>query len=184
MNILHLDPMKHHEVFQKLIQTGRISAQGHIGTHLDCYTSVSEQVEYDIPAYVVDCMKGIPDTAYFQNMPSLQDKALILHTGNTETNGYGTDAYFAAKTFLSDGSLKAILDKEPLFIIIDSHGLGESGKKHISIDKACEACHCHVIENADLSSLKGAQKIRIRIIIDAENPSTGKPCQLYWDSLY
>ncbi len=145
----------------------------------DCLCA--EQAAYDIPAYVVDCLERIPDATYFQSLPSLRGKALILHTGNTEMNGYGTDSYFAAKTFLPDSSLKAILDKEPLFIIIDSHGLGESGKKHVSIDKACEAHHCHVIENADLSPLKGIQEIQVKIIIDAENPSTGKPCKLYWE---
>lgn len=103
MNSLHLDPQKKHGIFQKLIATGRISAKGHIGTHLDCYTDVPEKSEYSLSAYVADCTKGMPGAEFFENLPDMQNKVLVLHTGNTEKNGYGTDNYFKAKTFLSPG---------------------------------------------------------------------------------
>lgn len=183
MNSLHLDPQKNHEIFQKIIDIGRISAKGHIGTHLDCYTYVPEKSEYSLSAYVADCTKGMPDAEFFENLPDMQNKVLVLHTGNTEKNGYGTDNYFKAKTFLSPASLKTILAKAPLFIIIDSHGLGESGKVHVTIDKTCEQSHCHVIENADLSPLKGQKEIKVRIVTDTDMPSTGKPCKVYWENM-
>lgn len=44
MNSLHLDPQKNHEIFQKIIDTGRISAKGHIGTHLDLLHGCSRKI--------------------------------------------------------------------------------------------------------------------------------------------
>lgn len=82
---------------------------------------------------------------------TLDGKALILHTGNYEINGYGSPEYFKEETFISKGALEKIFELKPLFIIIDSHGLGQSGPTHVSIDKNCEADHCHVIDNADVS---------------------------------
>ncbi len=184
MKNLHLDPENYRDIFQKLILSGRISAKGHIGTHLDCYTSIPEYKDYEMEAVIVDCLAKMPDTQLIQKIPCLQGMALILYTRNLESNGYGTESYFNTDTFLSEDTLRAILDKHPQFIIIDSHGLGESGKKHVSIDKTCEEHHCHVIENADLSSLKDIRKIRIKISIDTDNPSTGKPCRILWNGSY
>ena len=36
-------------------QADRIGARGHVGTHLDCYTTVPEKPEYNITAMVLDC---------------------------------------------------------------------------------------------------------------------------------
>lgn len=100
-------------------------------------------------------------------------------TDNLGKNEYGTKEYFDTDTFLTEDLLQIILEKKPLFIIIDSHGIGEKGIKHITLDKICEKNKCHAIENVDLSSLKGRQSIQLKIIIDIKNQSTGKPCELY-----
>lgn len=173
---LHLDPVQNKKVFDHLIEIGKISSKGHIGTHLDCYTCAPDKPEYEISGIVLDCKDGMPDAETLAKLSTLEGKALVLHTGNHETNGYGSPEYFKKETFISKDALEKIFELKPLFVIIDSHGLGQSGPTHVSIDKNCEAHHCHVIENADLSSLKDEKGIKVRINVDIDNPSTGKPC--------
>lgn len=105
--------------------------------------------------------------------------ALLLHTANLERNEYGTDMYFSTETFLSEEVLHTILEKKPLFIIIDSHGIAEKGKRHIEFDKICEANGCHVIENVDLSCIGNQKEVQLKILININHQSTGKPCELY-----
>lgn len=160
-------------------QANKIGARGHVGTHLDCYTSIPEHFVYEIQAYILDCQTHMPQEDELQAITSLKNKALILHTGNLEHNSYGTEAYFGKDTSLTEESLRYILNQEPLFIIIDSHGIAEKGVKHITFDKLCEAHKCHVIENADLTSIRNVRNIKLKIIVDKDHPSTGKPCKLY-----
>lgn len=160
-------------------QADRVGARGHVGTHLDCYTTVPEKSEYNIAAFVLECQNEMPRLDEIQSIDTLENMALLLHTANLEKNGYGTDMYFAAETFLSEEVLRAILDKKPLFIVIDSHGIAEKGKKHIESDKICEANGCHVIENVDLSCIGNQKRIQLKILINTAHKSTGKPCELY-----
>lgn len=59
------------------------------------------------------------------HIDSLENMALVLHTGNSEKHQYGTEDYFNEATFLSEEVLNLILSKKPLFIIVDSHGIAE-----------------------------------------------------------
>lgn len=161
-------------------QADKLGARGHVGTHLDCYTTTPAKDKYSILAHIINCTEGMPTPSDMAKLPSLKDSALLLHTGNLEQNGYGTDNYFKGVTFLSEETLTTILEKQPLFIIIDSHGIAEKGKKHITFDKRCEANGCHVIENVDLSVLGEERVIEIAINIDINHHSTGKPCEVYW----
>ena len=160
-------------------QADKIGARGHVGTHLDCYTTIPKEDEYRIVGIVIDCKAGMPVLGDINKLASLKNKALLLHTGNVEENCYGTEKYFNKDTILNEEGLNSILNKNPLFIIIDSHGIAEKGLKHISFDKLCEARGCHVIENADFSFIKNQTSLNLKILIDTEHPSTGKPCKLY-----
>lgn len=161
-------------------QADKVGARGHVGTHLDCYTKVPEKSEFNIQGHVIDCRRGMPSAENVKHIESLDNNmALVLHTGNMEANSYGTESYFSSETFLTEETLNTVLAKKPLFIIIDSHGIAEKGKKHIDFDKICEANGCHVIENADFSSLGEEKKIQLQIIISIDHKSTGKPCKLY-----
>lgn len=180
MDQLHLNLDEKSEAMQWANdQANKVGARGHVGTHLDCYTSAPSQSEYNISAIIIDCRENMPNSAIVSDITSLENKALILHTGNLEQNQYGTDKYFKKETFLSEETLNVILTKKPLFIIIDSHGIAEKGKKHISFDTTCEANGCHVIENVDLSSIKNKISTQIKISVNINYPSTGKPCELY-----
>ena len=160
-------------------QADRVGARGHVGTHLDCYTKVPEKSEYKIIGLVIDCRKDMPSMENLRDIESLENRAVVLHTGNLEKNGYGTEDYFSSETYLSEEILNAVLEKKPLFIIIDSHGIAEKGNKHIDFDKICEANGCHVIENADLSCLGEEKNIQLRILINLDHLSSGKPCKVY-----
>lgn len=100
-----------------------------------------------------------------RDVESLENMALVLHTGNLEENQYGSDNYFNTETYISEEVLHVILKKNPLFIIIDSHGIAEKGKRHIDFDKICEANGCHVIENADFSCIGKEKNIQLQIRI-------------------
>lgn len=50
---LHLDPVENKKVFDHLIEIGKISSKGHIGTHLDCYTCAPDKPEYELSAVVL-----------------------------------------------------------------------------------------------------------------------------------
>ncbi|WP_299229058.1 hypothetical protein [uncultured Bacteroides sp.] len=160
-------------------QADKVGARGHVSTHLDCYTKVPEKSEYNIKAMVLDCQYGMPQLEDVKSLTTLEDMALLLHTANLEKNEYGTDMYFATETFLSEKVLYSILEKKPLFIIIDSHGIAEKGKKYIDFDKICEANGCHVIENADFSCLGEEKNIQLKILINLDHRSSGKPCEIY-----
>ena len=160
-------------------QADRIGARGHVGTHLDCYTTVPEKPEYNTTAMVLDCQNEMPKEEDIKSLTTLENMALLLHTANLERNEYGTDMYFSTETFLSEEVLHTILEKKPLFIIIDSHGIAEKGKRHIEFDKICEANGCHVIENVDLSCIGNQKEVQLKILININHQSTGKPCELY-----
>lgn len=182
MNALHIELDKEHSAFQWLeTQADKIGARGHIGTHLDCYTCIPQKSEYQIKIHCMDCSSSMPDLADCQSMPNLKQAALLLYTGNMEQNGYGNKAYFEKDTTLSEEALKEILRHEPLFIMIDSHGIGSQGKVHIGLDKLCESNGCHVIENINMTSAIKNDIHNIKILIVIENPSTGKPCKLYYE---
>ena len=76
-------------------QADRIGARGHVGTHLDCYTTVPEKPEYNITAMVLDCQNEMPKEEDIKSLTTLENMALLLHTANLERNEYGTDMYFS-----------------------------------------------------------------------------------------
>lgn len=131
-----------------------------------------------LEAVVLDCLKGMPGAAAFNALPSLKGRVLILHAGNEEENRYGSEAYFKRETFLSEEALEALLAKSPLFIIVDSHGLNQSGVLHKALDVKCKRHGCHVIENASLKALTGKSTVVVSINVDFHNTSTGKPCTI------
>ncbi|WP_278967015.1 hypothetical protein [Phocaeicola coprocola] len=98
-------------------QADRIGARGHVGTHLDCYTTVPEKSEYNITAMVLDCQNGMPKLDNVKSFTTLENMALLLHTANLEKNEYGTDMYFATDTFLCEEVLHSILEKN-LFLLL------------------------------------------------------------------
>lgn len=180
MNQLHIKLDENSSAMQWAnSQTDKLGARGHIGTHLDCYTIAPEKNEYEVKGLILDCRTSMPKPEDILHIDSLENMALVLHTGNSEKHQYGTEDYFNEATFLSEEVLNLILSKKPLFIIVDSHGIAEKGAKHISYDKKCEANDCHVIENVDLTSVKDKKSIQIKISINVSHPSTGKPCELY-----
>lgn len=176
MTYLNLSEEDYAATSRELLGTGRISAPGHIGTHLDCYTAILDRESYThLEAVVPDCLKVMPCAAAFNALPSLKGRVLILHTGNEEENRYGSEAYFKRETFLSE---EALLAKSPLFIIVDSHGLNQSGVVHKALDVKCERHGCHVIENVSLKALTGKSTVVVSINVDFRNTSTGKPCTI------
>lgn len=180
MNQLHIKLDENSSAMQWAnSQTDKLGARGHIGTHLDCYTIAPEKNEYEVKGLILDCRTSMPKPEDILHIDSLENMALVLHTGNSEKHQYGTEDYFNEATFLSEEVLNLILSKKPLFIIVDSHGIAEKGAKHISYDKKYEANGCHVIENVDLTSVKDKKSIQIKISINVSHPSTGKPCELY-----
>lgn len=156
----------------------KVGARGHVGTHLDCYTSQPDTSRYEISGYVIDCRDKMPDCLDILNLPLHDGMAILLHTGNMEKHGYGSEEYFGMSAFLTDEALSVLLEKNPKFIIIDSHGIGEKGKRHTDMDKQCESLGCHVIENVDLSSVEDID-VELIIEVDLENKSTGKPCKVF-----
>lgn len=94
----------------------RIGARGHVGTHLDCYTTVPEKPEYNITTMVLDSQNGMPKQEDIKNLTTLENMALLLHTANLERNEYGTDVCFATEIFLSEEVLYSILEKKPFLL--------------------------------------------------------------------
>ena len=150
---------------------------GHIGTHMDCYMEASRYKEYGTDAVVVDCRNGLPADEYFNNL-DIEGKALVLYTGNMATNDYATKDFFMFDMKLNWDSLAALLYNHPKFILIDSHGLGMFSQ-HRLFDMECEKNGCFLImclmlEGEEILNIK-----KLKIEIDKEMPSTGKPCRVY-----
>lgn len=158
-------------------QADKIGAKGHFGTHIDCYTSVPKQSEFYLPVYILDCHHGMPTLEDAMALPPLNNKALILYTGNLYRNDYGSKTYFdETDTSIQKEVLLRILDKSPQLILIDSYGIGKHGNQHMELDKTCEATGCYVIENICIAPDQVDEIKAIRVKFDLDYPSTGKPC--------
>ena len=179
MEQIHLSLTEKDPIYQRALARSKTGARGHIGTHLDCYTQSPAASHYELEAYILDCTNGMPDMAQCRLLPWLQDKVLVFYTGNMEQHEYASDAYHSTKIFISEEALREVLDHHPSFILLDSHGLGESGKIHTGMDVLCEKSGCHVIENANLLPLKGKKRARLIIDVEVENQSTGRPCRVF-----
>ena len=108
----------------------------------------------------------------------IEGKALVLYTGNMATNDYATKDFFMFDMKLNWDSLAALLYNHPKFILIDSHGLGMFSQ-HRLFDMECEKNGCFLImclmlEGEEILNIK-----KLKIEIDKEMPSTGKPCRVY-----
>lgn len=158
-------------------QADKIGAKGHFGTHIDCYTSVPEQDNFYLPVYLLDCRQGMPTIEESSALPPLDNKALILYTGNMYQNDYGSKSYFdQTDTSIQKEALLEILNKSPKLILIDSYGIGKHGSHHQELDKICETFGCYVIENIRIAPEEVEHIQTVRIQFDLDYPSTGKPC--------
>jgi len=158
-------------------QSDSVNALGHIGTHIDCYSNSPSESIFELDAVVIDCLNRMPIISDIENI-NIEGKAVILYTGVLKKYGYGTEEYGRANTFLSELVLDDILKCRPKFILIDSCGIGNHGEEHIEFDKKCEKENCFVIENILLDDdVKSITRVRIEVDIDSK--STGKPCNVY-----
>ncbi len=158
-------------------QADKIGARGHFGTHIDCYTSIPSQNEFQLPVYIIDCRNRMPTLDEATQLPSLEDKALVLFTANMYQHEYGSKAYFdETDTSLKKETLERILEKSPKLILIDSYGIGGHGQNHIELDKTCEASGCFVIENICITPEEVEDIQTIHVCFDLDYPSSGKPC--------
>ena len=154
-------------------QSDAVSAMGHIGTHIDCYTREPEEAFYCVETVVLDCRSGMPTVDEITRL-NLSGKALVLYSGNLERNGYGNDIYAKTRTVLDSHVLDQILSKSPAFIVIDSYGIGGHGGEHQMFDKRCEQHGCFVIENITLTEPVAEQLAQLEITIDKTIQSSGK----------
>ncbi|MGF1869035.1 cyclase family protein [Photobacterium indicum] len=158
-------------------QSDSVNAMGHIGTHIDCYTKIPLEAAYTTPIHIIDCSEAMPTLAQVETL-ELSGKSLILYTGNFEENGYGNSNYGAKSTVLNSDVLDSILNSSPMFIAIDSYGIGAHGDEHISFDKRCEENNCFVIENICLSKVMLDTLDSLEISFDPTSASTGKRCNV------
>lgn len=150
---------------------------GHVGTHIDCYTDVPKKSEYVVDTVVVDCRGELPTAEFFQGL-DLQEKALVLYTGNVSANGYGTKEYFMFDMGLTWETLQILLEKHPKFILIDSHGLGMFSQ-HRFFDMAFEKNGCFVIMSLLLEGEEVTDIRKVRIEIEPNVNSTGRHCKVF-----
>jgi len=176
---LHISLDEMHPAYQwAKKQSDSVNALGHIGTHIDCYSKEPICSVYEVGTVVVDCRKAMPSVDELELL-NCNGKLVVLYTSILRTCGYGNKEYGDSDSFLNEESLDALLAQNPKFIAIDACGIGSHGEEHIRFDKKCEANNCFVIENVFLdddiiSSLK-----RVKIEIDIDCQSTGKPCKIY-----
>ena len=173
---LHLQLPLSHSAYQWLKkQADKVGASGHIGTHMDCYTTLPTE-----PTTIVGCVVINHSELKSQDFTKidLNKKALIIYTGNIEQNGYGPPQYSNLDSTIDKDILVNILQANPKFILIDSHGIAPHGKEHISNDILCERSNCFVIENVNLKRDTLTSIKNIEIAIDINNKSTGKPCRI------
>lgn len=175
---LHIELDTTHPAYVWLeTQADKIGARGHFGTHIDCYTSLPREDEFYLSVHMLDCRRGMPSPEEAAALPSLRNKALILHTGNMYNNDYGSGPYFdQMDTTIDKEALRRILDKLPQLLLIDSYGIGSHGRDHIERDMACEAAGCYVVENIRIAPDQIQAIHEIHVGFDLDYPSTGKPC--------
>lgn len=151
--------------------------RGHVGSHIDCYMEAPKKREYVMEVVTVDCRRGLPENETLRAL-EVEDKALLLYTGNLATNGYGTKEYIMYDMQMTWESLYAILESRPKFILIDSHGMGMFSQ-HRLFDMEFEKIGCYVIMSLDFQSDEVLDVNRVRIEIERDFVSTGKPCKVF-----
>ena len=159
-------------------QSDSVNAIGHIGTHIDCYSNSPSESIFELDTVVIDCLNRMPIISDIENL-NIEGKAIILYTGVLNKYGYGSVEYGQVNTFLLEPVLDEILKSRPKFILIDSCGIGNHGNEHITFDKKCEKENCFVIENIFLDDQIASSIKRIKIEVDIDSKSTGKPCNVY-----
>lgn len=176
---LHINLDSSHPAYEWLEQQAdRIGAKGHFGTHIDCYTTKPQNNHFNLATYVLDCQEGMPTLADIAAIQTLENMALVLHTGNMYKNDYGATPYFETDTVLDKDVLEAILKLKPSLILIDSYGIGSHGKDHVSKDVMCEKIGCFVIENICITPESRELIKHITVNFDLDYPSNGKPCKV------
>ncbi|NJB66910.1 hypothetical protein GGQ74_000550 [Desulfobaculum xiamenense] len=176
---LHVSVDASHPAYQwAKAQSDAVDAMGHIGTHLDCYTAQPSRRVYELAVEIIDCANGMP-TAEAIPLRDFTGKAVFLYTGVLHRFGYGGDDYARADTFLDETALEALLACSPSFILIDGCGIGAHGEVHKRFDRRCEELGCFVIENVLLDDETIRTIEGIRLVVDIDTPSTGKPCKVF-----
>jgi len=158
-------------------QSNSVNAFGHIGTHIDCYSTTPDESYFVSEIVLIVCTERMPSVQSIKNI-DLKGKALLLYTGALNIYGYGTKEYGEAQTFLSEDVLNEILIGQPRFILIDACGIGTHGEQHIRFDKMCENHNCFVIENILLNDEIVNTIQKVEITVDLNSKSTGKLCKV------
>ncbi len=176
MQELHLQ-LSDEDLVQLELDAKEAERPGHIGTHIDCYVVAPQHQQYIIDAVVIDCRNGLPSNDYFKTL-DVNRKAIVLYTGNMMKNGYATKEFFMYDTKLDNEGLNALLYNRPKFILIDSHGLGMFSQ-HRMFEMECENNGCFLIQCLNLKGEEILNVKKLKIEIDLEILSTGKPCKVY-----
>ncbi len=155
---------------------------GHIGTHFDGmdvefpleYT-VREGIVFDISKFDPDHEIAVSEIDMDKVKPGM---FVAFYSGFIEKEAYGTDTYRKLHPQLSDGLIRALVEKGIAFIGIDFAGV-RRGAEHHPADVYCAEHNTFVIENLrGLAPLAGKQPLTIYTLPLSVTGLPAIPCRV------
>lgn len=161
-------------------------ATGHVGTHLDTYEKSDIPLDYIICQGILWDVSNIAENreislSDIENLYIPENAFLLIRTGRSEKEKYGTVDYFREHPQLSDELIQWLSNQPLCFLGIDCAGI-RRGKEHEPADRMLEKNGIFVIENlSNLNQLRNTDVFQVYTLWFDDPVATGLRCKVVVD---
>lgn len=167
-------------------QENRHLATGHVGTHLDTYEKSVISLDYIACPGVLWDVSDIAENrevslSDIENLRIPENAFLLIRTGRSEKEKYGTVDYFQEHPQLSNELIQWLTNQPLRFLGIDCPGI-RRGKEHEPADRMLEKNGTFVIENlSGLNQLLDTDVFQVYTLWFDDPVATGLWCKVVVD---
>lgn len=167
-------------------QENRHLATGHVGTHLDTYEKSVISLDYVACPGVLWDVSDIAENrevslSDIENLRIPESAFLLIRTGRSEKEKYGTVDYFQEHPQLSNELIQWLTNQPLRFLGIDCPGI-RRGKEHEPADRMLERNGTFVIENlSGLNQLLDTDVFQVYTLWFDDPVATGLRCKVVVD---
>ncbi|WP_312445988.1 cyclase family protein [Lacrimispora sp.] len=164
-------------------QENRHLATGHVGTHLDTYEKSVIPLDYMTCPGVLWDVSDIAENreislSDIENLNIPENAFLLIRTGRSEKEKYGTPDYFREHPQLSKELIQWLSNQPIRFLGIDCSGI-RHGKEHEPADRMLEKHGIYVIENlSGLNQLIDTNVLQVYTLWFDDPVATGLRCKV------
>lgn len=161
-------------------------ATGHVGTHLDTYEKRVIPLDYITSKGILWDVSNIAENkeislSDIENLHIPENSFLLIYTGRSEREEYGTVDYFREHPQLSNDLIQWLSNQPLRFLGIDSPGI-RRGKEHEPADRLLEKKGIFVIENlSNLNQIRNTDAFQVYTLWFDDPVATGLRCKVVVD---